>query len=193
MSSRFWYHGTKEDAKTFKLHPPSVSNLFYVAKNIEYAKHYGSNIYKLTLNENIKIFDPSDINQVKELKWPKFFNYCLEKSKKKKFDLFVFFRYIAPYQNLYGYIERSNGKIDQNDIDEWKEFCLFRGYHHYQGDFKSTDPKNDANQLRTILMRDLSKLDYKAYKSFEHQVDADSEILGIFSLDAIDKIAKNPM
>lgn len=218
-SKKDWYHGTNLPPKELKVNPPSCSKLFWITTEKKYAEKFKSeyrnmkfgSIYKILLKDRINVFDPKNDLEVEKLKWPKYFKFwlkfkddildaCSEVISKndwdKKYKDFVKGASHTETENRLGkYVYRAkiSNKEAEKDILEWDVFLntklsydkfipsKFKNYYAH-------DNRPDGF-VRTKLCEELKKLGYQAIKSKEYGYDT----LGIFDIDALDKISYMPI
>lgn len=184
---KVWYCGRRD--KLDKFYKPSPERQMFFSDDPHYALLYmddNKNSWCVVTTVNrfkLKVFDFTDINDVKKLKYPK----CITKILVKE-SFYLAMGYICESCML-------NDTFHLHEVDdearEWfqekfKELLSNKKLCWYE----SGGPDREAlYQFQAIILKDLVKLGFNAYYNYEYEGTLDSaNSLVLFNIDAIDKV-----
>lgn len=218
LSKKTFYHGSELKVDEFKIRPPSPEHPIYITTNRSYADSYAGGVggtYIIKMSSNANVFDPSNPSDIAKAKksLPKLIRIIwLGEDLKKRYldlpmkDLMNVSSELTPMSDsTYGDADDSRLEDDGivaklislkilnfdqaeeaiEELDEWLDRFGFT-YDSIQGYF---------NQVRTIVLKVLSKLGYQAYfgKEDDGSTPTAAVIYGVFSIDAIAEISAKPI
>ena len=214
-----WFHGSRfDDADKLKINPPSPENIFFVAKNLMYAKYYAdqnqhkskesTSIYVCSLKDNrhgLKLFNISDDSGRKTKK--EFGEFCVLESLRfagmhlrNAQDMFSnIIAFISDYCKPIiesGYDKEELKKIYVfKDVKSWVIETFIKELPNFLDKVGLTEKdiltKNNAENgavVRKAYCEFWKKIGLNAFDTVESKPTGISDCLGIFDVSALDSI-----